>query len=721
MKLFWMVLLFLVSFLYGDDALDQNNVMWMATFVLGIIGIIILYISSHQMAKAKTIHKDIVKKQEEIEEKQSFLMLNLSEEILKYTKETVDKLDIISQKKAKSEDVEKLFADTIIIEKSLLDVTNDLIDFLRLKSKKVDILNESFDLNNVLNDVVGSIANNFKNSNIKLIFDIENDVPKKFIGDSLKISQILLNLIEKSIIMSPNDDVKISILIFKKPIKNQIDLEFKINDSGCGLDDEEIKNYFVPHFNEITGKFENIGLCVAQQMTKILNGDLDIQSKKGKGSLVVLTIPMQIEETDENNYNLPQEHMGNKKILIVDDSYESSLAIKNLFNYFNYDVRVEMVKNFLSNKPDMYAYDLVLLNDYLIDDNLVKLISSIKSNKEFRVISLSSIFATQAKESLSNNDIIDKKLTTPVTQQMVMDTLVELFDIKTQEENKLSDAIINIAKISVFRGVVHDKENITLENFLDFRDIDILVVEDNIINQKLLTSILSNSDIRVDIAGNGLECIHKIFTQKRKYDLILMDISMPIMDGYQASLNIRTDEKLNKLPIVSLTALVLNTEVEKMYQSGINAFLPKPLKLGQLYTVFEMFLAHKKTNTMGLKAKKEKITQLPGLDIQDGIRKINNSEILYREVLKEFVNAYGSSPYVFENLVQEQRYEQLKMLMLDLKGLTASIGATTMFKLTNDMFEVIIFNKKHLLVDYIKPYREKMDELTYSINTYTLR
>ncbi len=99
MKLFWMVLLFLVSFLYGDDALDQNNVMWMATFVLGIIGIIILYISSHQMAKAKTIHKDIVKKQEEIEEKQSFLMLNLSEEILKYTKETVDKLDIISQKK----------------------------------------------------------------------------------------------------------------------------------------------------------------------------------------------------------------------------------------------------------------------------------------------------------------------------------------------------------------------------------------------------------------------------------------------------------------------------------------------------------------------------------------------------------------------------------------------------------------------------------------------
>lgn len=721
MRLFWVFLLFLVSFLYGDDILDQGNVMWIATFVLGIIGIIILYISSHQMNKAKKIHKDIVKKQEEIEEKQSFLMLNLSEEILKYTKETVDKLDVISQKKAKSEDIEQLFADTITIEKSLLDVTSDLIEFLRLKSKKVDILNESFDLNNVLNDVMGSVANNFKNSNTKLIFDIENDVPKKFIGDSLKISQILLNIIEKSIIMSPNDDVKISILIFKKPTTNQIDLGFKIDDSGCGLDDEELKNYFVPHFNETTATFENIGLCVAQQMTKILNGDLYIQSKKGKGSLAVLTIPIRVEEIDENNYNLPQKYMGNKKILIVDDNYESSLAIKNLFNYFNYDVRVEMLKNFLVSKPDMYAYDLVLLNDCLFDDNLAKLISSIKSNKEFHVVSLSSMFKTRVKESLSNSDMIDKNLTTPVTQQMVMDMLVELFDIKMQKEDHISSAVTNIAKIPIFRGVVYDKENTTIENFLDFKDIDILVVEDNIINQKLLTSILANSDIRVDIAGNGLECVHKIFTQKRKYDLILMDISMPIMDGYQASLNIRTDANLNKLPIVSLTALASNNEVEKMYQSGINAFLPKPLKLGQLYTVFEMFLGHKRINRIGQKIKKEKITQLSGLDIQDGIRKTNNSDILYREVLKEFVDAYGSSPYVFENLIQEQRYEQLRMLMLDLKGLTSSIGAITMFKVVNDIFDVIIFNKKHLLVDYIKIYREKIDELTYSINTYTLK
>ncbi len=721
MKLLLMMLVFLISFLYGGDALSQNNFIWIAAFVLGIIGIIILYISSQQMAKAKKIHKDIVKKQEEIEEKQSFLMLNLSEEILKYTKEAVDKLDVISQKKAREEDMEKLFDDTIKLEKSLLDITNDLIEFLRLKSKKIDILNESFDLNNVLNDVVGSIANNFKNSNTKLILDIENDVPKKFIGDSLKISQILLNLLEKSMIMSPNDDVKLSISIFKKPIKNQINLEFKINDSGYGLDEEEIKNYFVPYFNETTGKFENIGLFVAQQMSKILSGDLDIQSKKGKGSLTVLTLPIQIEETDENNYNLPQEYIGNKKILIVDDSYDSSLAIKNLFNYFKYDARVETAKNFLNNKPDIYAYDMILLNDHLFDDNLAKLISSIKSNKEFKVISLNSIFETQTKESSSNNSIIDKKLTTPLTQQMVLDMLVDLFDIKTQDEDQLSTAVSNIAKIPIFRGTIHNKENITLENFLEFNDVNILVVEDNIINQKLLVSILSNSGINVDIANNGLECMHKIFAKKQKYDLILMDISMPIMDGYQASLNIRTDEKLNKLPIVSLTALVLNTEIEKMYQSGINAFLPKPLKLGQLYTVFEMFLGHKKTNTIDSKTKKEKITQLPGLDIEDGIKKTNNSEILYHEVLKEFIDAYGSSADTFEKLIQEQRYEQLKMLILDLKGLTASIGATNMFKLTDDIFKLMIFNKKHLLADYIKTYKEKMDELAYSINKYTLK
>ena len=723
MKLVSIFLVFLVSFLYGNDPLEQNNFIWLAAFILGTIGIIILYISSQQMRKAKSIHKEIVKKQEEIEEKQSFLMLNLSEEILKYTKETVDKLDVISQKKAMDEDMEQLFDDTIKLEKSLLDITNDLIEFLRLKSKKMDILNESFDINNVLNDVIGSLANNFKSSNTKLILDIENDVPKKFIGDSLKISQILLNLIERSMIMSPNDDVKLNVSIFKKPIKNQIDIEFKIIDRGYGLDEDEIKNYFVPHHNEETGKFENIGLFVAQQMSKILSGDLNVQSKKGKGSLVVLTIPIQIEETDENNYYLPQEYIGNKKILIVDDSYDSSLAIKNLFNYFKYDARVETARNFLNNKPDIYAYDILVINDRLFDDDLAKLISSIKANKEFNVISLNSIFETQAKESSNNNSVIDKKLTTPLTQQMVFDMLVDLFDIKAKDEDELSNAIKNITKIPIFRGTIHNKENITIDSFLEFKDINILAVEDNVINQKLLISILSSSGINVDIANNGLECIHKIFTKKQKYDLILMDISMPIMDGFQASLNIRSDEKFNKLPIVSLTALVLDSEIEKMYQSGINAFLPKPLKLGQLYTVFEMFLGHKKTNIIDSKVKKEKITQLPGLDIQDGIRKMNNSEILYSEVLKEFLDAYGSSAETFATLVEEQRFEQLRMLVLDLKGLSSSIGAHDLFKLMDEIFKIIVFNKNkhHLLKDYVKIYKEKMNELAYSINKYTLK
>ncbi|MDD5359515.1 MAG: response regulator [Sulfurovaceae bacterium] len=721
MKLLFVAFICFIGFLYGGNFFVDNNLVWPATFLLGALGVFILYLSSQQMSKAKKIHQDIVKKQEEIEDKQSFLMLNVSEEILKYTKETVDRLNIISKNKTNLGDIDEIFNDTIKLEKSLLDITNDLIEFLRLKSKKVDILNESFDINNVLNDVIGSITNNFKNSNTKLILDIENDVPRKFIGDSLKISQILLNLIERSMIMSPNDDVKLSISIFKKPVKNQIDLEFKINDSGYGLNEDELKNYFVPNYNERNGKLENIGLFVAKQMTKILGGDLDIQSKKGKGTLVALSIPLEMAESSESNYNLPSKYIGNKKVLVVDDSYDSSLAIKNLFNYFKYDARVDTVKSFLNNKPDMYAYDIILLNEEIFDENIAKLITSIRSSKELKVISLKSMFEDQTKDFLYQNNIIDRRLTTPLTQRMVFDLIVDLFDLNIKNENKVLSAAKNIAKIPIFRGTIYNKENISIDNFLEFKDINILAVEDNIINQKLLTAILSSPGINVDIANNGLECLDKVLTQKIQYDLILMDISMPIMDGYEASINIRNDETLNTLPIVSLTALVLDTEIEKMYQSGINAFLAKPLKLGQLYTVFEMFLGHKKTNVVDTKTKKEKITQLPGLDIEDGIKKTNNSEILYNEVLKEFLDAYGNSAETFEILVDEQRYEQLKMLLLDLKGLTSSIGANSMFKLSDEVFKLIIFNKRHLLPGYVKAYKEKLDELSYSINQYTMK
>jgi CheY-like chemotaxis protein len=204
----------------------------------------------------------------------------------------------------------------------------------------------------------------------------------------------------------------------------------------------------------------------------------------------------------------------------------------------------------------------------------------------------------------------------------------------------------------------------------------------------------------------------------KQLDLVLMDINMPVMDGYTATRVIRAEHEFDGLPVIAFTALVLDSEIEKMFNSGVNAFLSKPLNIGKLYTAMSMYMLDMPNKYKEIDTDAVNVHTLPGLDTAVGIKHSNRSEALYMEILREFVEAYGSSNTVFATLVSEHRYEQLKMLCLDMKGLSGTIGAGDMNQKIDEVQKLLLYNKHDALEEYVFLYKKELEKLIQSIEIY---
>jgi CheY-like chemotaxis protein len=670
------------------------------------------------MAKIQRLHREMLEKQLEMEKNQNELLTNMSENIHAIALKALEKNSQMAQENPKPYKNKEEVLDNV--ENRLLSVTNDLIDFLRLKSKKITISHDEFNINNVLNEVAGSICSQYAGRNTELIFDINHNVPRKIIGDSLHLGQILNSVLEHIMDNFHASEVKLEISMFNT-FDNNIELQFKFTDTGEGMDAAALENLLVPYYDEENGRYVGLGIFVANELITMMKGEFGVQSTVGKGSTYTLTLPFEISDLqNQRMYRLPEKIFTVKKVFIVDDSYNAALAIKKMFAYFKHEVKVVTKEEFLKNIPNLTPYDIIVLSESLFTPRLVEYLNKIKQGKELKVIALNNLIYSNQNSFV--DEVIDVHLFKPLTQERIFELIIDLYHIKLPSAfNREKEE--SAPQVRTYKSHIHATKNVTHDHFKEFSGKNILIVEDNLINQKVLINLLHHSDIHISVANNGQEAVDLVKESKIDFDLVLMDINMPIMDGYTATQMIRLDSKFDMLPIVAFTALVLESEIQKMFNSGINAFLAKPLNIGKLYTAFAMYLSDEKAVTEKVvtesSAKREKdYAKYEGLNVLAGIRHANNSEALYIEVLKEFDNAYGESDEVFEKLVAEHRYEQIRMLCVDMRGLTGAIGADDMYLLINEIHQRLIYNKKELLPNYIEKYRFEIKNLRRSIRRF---
>jgi len=688
----------------------EDETLWIALFGLAIIGILFMFLSSDQIKRLKAEHEKIKLKHKKLEQKQHEVLSSMGENIHTIAKETMSHTSKIAEKVKETplyEDIEQV----IYNENELLDVTGDLIKFLRLKSKKVVIQNEVFNFNHVLNEVAGLLNNTYKQNDTELIFDIDKEVPRYMLADSLHLGQILINLLEYFIQNSKSKEIKLEVVTISS-LKDGLQLHFQI-DADIIIEDKE--TLFDSYYDEKSRRYIGLGLFVAKELTHLMDGELlVIDQKDGRNSLI-FTIPIEEKNKEKRKYRLPDKGLVGKKILIVDKSSSAALATEKLFAYFRAEITVLTADKFGENIPNFSAYDIVALNNTLFNFKILEILRSVKRAQALKIISLDNLFSS---DNGVLNDVIDIGLKKPLTQEYVFDTLVELYEQKEEESVITDEDKDDSNRLMVYRESFKDTQNITLESFRIFKGAHILIVEDNIINQKVVMSVLGKSEMVMYVVNNGKEAVEFMRNTSEEINFIFMDINMPVMDGYRATELIRNDNRFDNVAIVALTALVSEHEIVKMFDSGMNGYLPKPVRIEKLYSALEMFLAKKETPITEIGIMDDKPTKLEGLDITDGLNHMKDNDIFYKEVLKEFMYAYIESDDLFEKLVKEQRFTQIKMLCLDMKGLTGTIGAKEMHVIINEIHQHLIYKKPELLHSYVSRYRETFTTLIKSIKIY---
>lgn len=254
---------------------------------------------------------------------------------------------------------------------------------------------------------------------------------------------------------------------------------------------------------------------------------------------------------------------------------------------------------------------------------------------------------------------------------------------------------------------------IAIDDFLTFKGTHLLIVEDNKINQNILLSVLKRSGMEITVANHGEEALEYLQTPGKEFDLVLMDISMPVMDGYTTTQKIREDERFDTLPIITLTAFAIGKEIRKMFELGANGYLTKPLNNKQLYTVFQTYLGHLKRPVSEISSLKMK-----GLDVEHGIAQSEGDEKVYRQKLREFISLYGSWGKEMPIWIEHNDYDLIKLNLIKIAAKLGPLGAYELEELVGRMKKTFIYGTEHRINEFKDLFSEKLKRLIIAMRLY---
>jgi CheY-like chemotaxis protein len=391
------------------------------------------------------------------------------------------------------------------------------------------------------------------------------NIPTTLLGDPTKLSQVLINLISNAIKFTPNGGTIYITMKLTAKTKRSATIYFSVKDTGIGISEEE-KDKIFDAFSQADASTSRkyggtgLGLSISSQLIKYMGGVLDIRSRKGVGSNFFFSLKFkQIKDSSENRYL----NLSNYKIGYISDDIDSAKNLKIYIEYQRAEFRVYTIKDILSIPKDELPH--LLLIDYSSLKRDIDIESFLKFNLKIVLI----VENDMEKELRVLKNRVDKLLYKPINLTRTLRAL-------------------EILKKS--KNIVKPKP----QNKIEFKNIKALVAEDNFINQKLMKKILDNFGIDVTIVNNGEEALK--FRRLKDYDIIFMDIQMPIMGGIQATreiFNFEVKENKKHIPIIALTANAQKGDKERYINEGMDDYISKPMKIDELKDVLEKYISHK--------------------------------------------------------------------------------------------------------------------------------
>jgi signal transduction histidine kinase len=460
---------------------------------------------------------------------------------------------------------------------SLLEILNEILDLSKIEAERVDLESISFNPIEVIERVARMLSIKIYEKNLELICKIDPEIPDQVMGDPTRFRQILLNLLSNAFKFTEKGDIRIEAML-ERTTDKKIILGFVVSDTGIGIEESKLHQIF-QSFQQADSSTSRkyggtgLGLSITRKLLDLMKGEIRVESDPGKGTSFFFTIPFQ-KSTEEqavlstNQFAIDQF----SPLLIIEKNSQGTKACKAVFDTMpiNYKVLVQPVVNIENLKSTLNNEKLIIVDSGVLSSNgkmlADELPESLKGYKNIPVIVMAPSSVNLNKEEMVKRGLF-AILRKPLFPRDIQATLREQ-SIQVKPENNPAAPVVLPQ--------------------MDGRKLTILLAEDNPINTKLAVGFLQHKNWRVECAVNGVEAVEKY--KNGTFDLILMDIQMPEMDGMEATKKIRefeTERKLRQTPVIALSAHAMKGDIDKAISYGMDDYITKPFKPNELYLVIE--------------------------------------------------------------------------------------------------------------------------------------
>ncbi len=564
--------------------------------------------------------------------------------------------------------------------KSLLGIINDILDFSKIEAGKLEMESVPFDLHtDVLQNVSNVISLKAGEKGLELLFDFDSELPSALIGDPLRLGQILINLLNNAVKFTHQGEITLRIRVITAD-QDETVLHFEIQDTGIGMTEQQLDRLFESFSQADTSTTREyggtgLGLTISKRLTELMGGEIGVDSEPGKGT--TFWFAARLQRADAAVLTQQRElanEFGRLKVLVVDDNPTAQVVLSRYLESYGFTFEQvssgqEAIQR-LAACPADEPFDLVLMDWKMPGMNGLEAARRIKSDTSLAQIPAVLMVTAYDREKLlqeAHDLSLDGSVVKPVSPSTLLDAIHQAFgkDLGTRR------AVSGPGLAERVRGA------------------HLLLIEDNEINQQVAQEILQGAGIRVSIAADGKQGVDAV--SRGTFDGVLMDIQMPIMDGYAATREIRKDNRFRDLPIIAMTANAMAGDREKALAAGMNDHVAKPIDVGELFQVLGKWVTAsepQQAETPSIVERDSETLQpthtahldvdipvLQGIDTKAGLERIGGNLKLYRKLLAQFGDSQGKTPAHIREALAERDRETAERLAHTLKGVAANIGA----------------------------------------------
>jgi two-component system, sensor histidine kinase and response regulator len=579
---------------------------------------------------------------------------------------------------------------------SLLGIINDILDFSKIEAGKLEMEAVPFNLDEVLDNLASLITvKAHEKEGLEVLFSTGPGVPRVLVGDPLRVGQVLINLANNAVKFTERGEIVVSSELVTAGEKT-VEVKFAVRDTGIGLTEEQkarLFSSFSQADTSTTRKFggTGLGLAISKRLVEMMGGRIWVESVPGAGSTFCFTALFGIGREGAAATHTPPPDLRGLKTLVVDDNSTSREILQGMLESFSFEVTLaasgeEGLAEFEKSLSGR-RYDLVVMDWKMPGIDGIETARRIKNlpipGRMPRII-LVTAYGREEIMRQAEKIGLDGFLIKPVSPSVMFDTIMQAFgqdaprELRTDTEKKLEAAA---------------SERLAGAN--------VLLVEDNEINQQVAMEILAGAGLKVTVANNGREALDLVVANA--YDAVLMDVQMPVMDGYTATRKIRELEagrskleaggasvSASGIPIIAMTAHAMSGDYEKSLAAGMNDHITKPIDPAQLFGTLAKWIGSREgaqkpaaasSAPRGRQAKEpappaQTLPEaLPEFDLAEGLQRLMGNRALYRKLLVNFATQYAHAAAGLRSALDAADFDHAHGLVHAIKGVAGNLAA----------------------------------------------